>query len=242
MLTQADDGYSGSNSERPQFLQMIEDVKAKKINLLLVKDLSRFGRNYIDVGMYTDYLLPAYGCRLVALQDNIDTGREDNEMLPFRSLLNDRYLKDLSDKIKASHYAMAREGKRVAGRPPYGYRIDPADKHNFTVDEYAAGIVKRIFDMRLQNTAYGKIAGMLNAEGILSPREYDYFVSGREWPYKNHSIWLVKAVKDILRNESYLGHRVQLRQGTVSYRLQKQVKKPEDKWVRADNVHLKEKK
>lgn len=232
-----DDGYSGSTCDRPAFSEMIDDVKAKKINLVLVKDLSRFGRNYIEVGMYTDYLLPICGCRLVALSDNIDTGRDDNEMMPFRSLLNDHYLKDLSNKIKASHHAMAREGKRVAGRPPYGYRADPSDKHKFLIDDYPASVVRRIYEMRLQNHAYGKIAGILNSEGVLSPREYEYHVSGKEWPYKTRSVWLVKAIKDILKNESYLGHRVQLRQGTMSYRLPKIVKRPEDQWIRTENTH-----
>ena len=125
----------------------------------------------------------------------------------------------------------------MAGRPPYGYRVDPSDKHKFLVDDYAAAMVRRIFEMRLQNYAYGKIAGTLNSEGVLSPREYDYHVSGREWPYKTRSVWLIKAVKDILKNESYLGRRVQLRQGTISHRLSKIVIKPEDEWIRVENTH-----
>jgi hypothetical protein len=158
-------------------------------------------------------------------------------MLSFKSIFNDFYLMDLSKKIKSSQRTMALEGKRVAGRPPYGYRADPADKHKFIIDEYAAGIVRRIFEMRLKGFGYSKIAGALNSENILSPREYAYHFGGKEYPYKIRSVWLSKAVKDVTRSEAYLGHRVQLRHSVISYKIHKMVTNPKDEWVRAENVH-----
>ncbi|MDL2232187.1 recombinase family protein [Ruminococcaceae bacterium OttesenSCG-928-L11] len=232
-----DDGWSGSNCDRPAFQEMMDDVRSRRINLILIKDMSRFGRNYIEVGKYTDYMLPMFGCRLVAMADNIDTGQTENDMMPFYSLLNDQYLKDLSNKIKAAHRSMALEGKRVSGRPPYGYRVDPGDKHNFLIDDYASVVVKRIFEMRMQNTSYGKIAGILNTEGILSPLLYEYQHNGREWPRKSRSVWGHSSVKAILENPAYIGCREQLRYGSVSYRFQKAVKMPEETWVRVENAH-----
>lgn len=232
-----DDGWSGSNSERPAFQEMMEDVQQGKINLILVKDLSRFGRNYIEVGRYTDFILPELGCRLVAPLDNIDTGRQEIDMLPFRALLNDHYLKDISTKIKTAHRTMAMEGKRISGRPPYGYRLDTTDKHKFHIDDYAAGVVRDIFKLRLEGIGYSSIAGILNEKGILSPREYEYQSQGREWNYDRHPVWQTSSVKHVLNSESYLGHRIQLMRCSISHRNQKLVATPKEQWVRAENAH-----
>jgi DNA invertase Pin-like site-specific DNA recombinase len=232
-----DDGWSGSNFDRPGFKEMIEDVKNGTINLILVKDLSRFGRNYIEVGRYTDFILPSLGCRFVALDDGIDTQFDDNEILPFRSIVNDYYLKDMSNKIKAAHKTMAYEGKRVSGRPPYGYLSDPDDYHRFIIDEYAAGVIRRIYSLRLDGISYGRIAGALNADGILSPRAYEYQAFGKPYPYKGVPIWLTKIVKSILTSETYIGNKVQCKSVTLSYRSTKVVQKPPEEWVRVENVH-----
>jgi len=232
-----DDGWSGSGFDRPAFKEMMDDVENGIINLILVKDLSRFGRNYIEVGRYTDFILPSLGCRFVALEDGIDTQFDDNEILPFRSIMNDYYLKDLSNKIKAAHKTMAYEGKRISGRPPYGYIADPKNYHRFITDEYAAGVVRRIYKLRLEGAAYGRIAGILNAEGILSPRAYEYQSLGKPYPYKGNPIWLVKAVKCILKSETYLGHRVQCKSMTMSHRSTKVMQKPPEEWIRVENVH-----
>ncbi|GHU80911.1 resolvase [Clostridia bacterium] len=231
-----DDGWSGSDFQRPAFIEMMDYVQRERPDFILVKDLSRFGREFIGVGRYTDYILPELGCKLIALHDS-GGAADDDVMLALKSIFNDFYLMDLSRKIKTSHRTMALEGKRVAGLPPYGYKLDPTDRHRFIIDEYAAGIVKRIFGMRAQNYGYTKIAGILNSEGILSPREYGYHVRGKAYPYKIRSVWLTKAVKDIMKNEAYLGHRVQLRQGVMSYKIHKTVHKPEEEWIRVENVH-----
>ena len=231
-----DDGWSGSDFRRPAFTEMMDYVRRERPGMILVKDLSRFGRDFIGVGRYTDYILPELGCKLVALHDSSGSA-DDDVMLALKSIFNDFYLMDLSRKIKTSHRTMALEGKRVAGQPPYGYRADPADKHNFIVDGYAADIVRKIFEMRAQNYGYAKIAGILNSEGVLSPREYLYHVQGKEYPYKIRSVWMIKAVKDIMKNEAYLGHRVQLRHGVMSYKIHKAVHTPEEEWIRVENAH-----
>lgn len=231
-----DDGWSGSDFRRPAFIEMIDYVKRERPDIILVKDLSRFGRDFIGVGRYTDYILPELGCKLVALHDSSGAA-DDDVMLALKSIFNDFYLMDVSKKIRASKRSMALEGKWITGRLPYGYRADPADKHKFIVDEYAAGIVRKIFEMRLQGHGYAKIAGTLNSEGILSPREYEYHIKGKEYPYDIRSVWYAKAVKDIMRNEAYLGHRVQMRQGVVSYKNHKIVQKPEEEWIRVENAH-----
>jgi DNA invertase Pin-like site-specific DNA recombinase len=232
-----DDGYSGSTFDRPGFNEMIDDVCTGIINLILVKDLSRFGRDYIEVMRYIEGIFPMHKCRFVALADSVDTANDYDHMLHIRNLLNDYYLKDLSKKIKSVHRTMALAGKRVAGRPPYGYRADPENIHKYNIDDYAANVIKRIYEMRKDGYGYARIAGVLNSEGILSPREYEYHVNGKPYPHPLRSVWLTKSVKTILRNESYIGHRIQLRSGTVSYKLPQIKQKPADEWIRVENVH-----
>jgi len=233
----ADDGYSGGNFDRPAFKQMVKDAQDGIINLILVKDLSRLGRDYIEVGRYTDEIFPALGCRFVALMDDIDTGKDDNDMMPFRSLLNDYHLKDLSKKIKSVLNAKAKSGQYLANYAPYGYRKSSDDRHKLIVDEYAAGIVKKIFELRVQKHGYARIASILNSENILSPREYLYHSMGRENPYKKTSLWRDTSVKVLLKNEIYLGHIIQHTTGSLSYKNKTQIKRPECDWIRVENTH-----
>jgi len=231
-----DDGYSGGNFERPGFQQMVRDAQDGLINLILVKDLSRLGRDYIGVGKYTDEVFPALGCRFIALMDDIDTDGE-NDLMPFRSLLNDYHLKDLSRKIKSVLRAKAQSGQYLAHFAPFGYRKDPADHHKLIADEYAAGIVRRIFELRLQKHGYAKIASFLNGEGVLAPRAYCFHSQGKENPYKSTVLWHGTAVKNLLKNEIYLGHLIQHTTGTLSYKNKKQIDQPEWNWIRIDNAH-----
>lgn len=233
----ADDGYSGGTFDRPAFKEMLEDVKNGLINLILVKDLSRFGRNYIEVGQYTETILPSLGCRFVALSDSIDTAFDNNDMMHFRSLLNDHYLKDISGKIKAVHKAKAKSGKMTGGFAPYGYKKSTDGSQQLLIDEYAAGIVRRIFELRQTPMGYASIAGILNNEGILSPRGYRYRCNGKENPYKGEPIWLVKAVKNILKSEYYLGNIVQMRTGSISYRTKQVKPRAKEEWIKVENTH-----
>lgn len=167
-----DDGYSGGNFQRPGFLEMLEDARQGLINLILVKDLSRLGRDFVEVGRYTDVIFPSLGCRFVSVLDCLDSEGDNTDMLHFRSLMNDYHLKDLSGKIKSVLHAKMRQGQYIGSFAPYGYRKSEDDPHKLVIDEEAATVVQRIFKLRQDGMAYGKIVAVLNHESILSPRWY----------------------------------------------------------------------
>lgn len=236
--TYCDDGVSGTTFDRPGFNQMIADATAGKINLVLCKDLSRLGRDYIEAGRYTDIVFPSMGCRFIALNDGVDTIHKNNEMLVIlKNVMNDLYARDTSSKIKAVKQSTFKAGKYVGCYAPIGYRKSPEDKHILEIDPMTAPVVLRIFDLRLQGNSFRKIARTLNEEGVPSPRGFYYMAEGRpnlrgETPY-----WNDVTVKTILRNEVYLGHMVQNKTGTVSYKVHKQVSKPKEDWVKVENTH-----
>ena len=230
-----DDGYSGGNFNRPAFKHMIEDIQNGVINLVLVKDLSRLGRDYIEVGRYTDVLFPQWGCRFVSLLDDLDTDNEDNDMMHFRSLMNDYHLKDLSNKIKAVLHAKARAGQFITGQPVYGYTRSDDNKHQFLVDDYAAEVVKRVFEMRVSGLGYQKIANVLNNKGILAPLAYRRQNNGK--PINNPVPWLAESIKGLIQNEAYIGSIVVRRRENISYKTKQSVNRPESEWVRHKNVH-----
>ena len=232
----ADDGFSGGNYDRPAFKEMIADAKAGLINLVLVKDLSRLGRDYIETGRYTDEVFPSLGARFIALMDNIDSESND-DILPFRSILNDYHLKDLSRKIKSVLRAKAEAGAYVGAFAPYGFIKDPENPVRLAVDEEAADVVKRMYDMRANGDGYRKIAIWLNSEGILPARDYWYQRSGKPNPYKSMGKWTYRTVKQVLTNEVYLGHSIRFKKGTVSYKNKKHIDKHPDEWIRAENTH-----
>lgn len=234
--TYPDDGYSGGNFDRPAFQEMLKDADAGLIDLILVKDLSRLGRDHIEVDHYVEDVFPSLGVRFIALMDNIDSeGAAD--ILPFRSLLNNYYLKDLSSKIKSVLHAKANAGEYVGSIAPYGYKKDPLNCGRLVVDPTAAEVVRRIFEMRLQRYGYCKIAAALNADGILAPRAYCYASAGKPNPYKTASVWSDNTIKKILGNEVYLGHSVKLKLRSLSYKNKTAVSRPEEEWARVENTH-----
>lgn len=233
----SDDGYTGLNFERPAFIQMMEDAKMGEIDLILCKDLSRFGRNFVLIGQYTDYIFPMLGVRFIAIHDNVDTLQDDNDIMPFRNLFNEFQSKDTSKKIKVVKQTHAKLGNYLGCYVPYGYKAHPEDKHKFIVDPYAAEVVKKMFAYRLQGFGYRKIAGALNEEKILPPRDYYYQQAGKESKgYRNH-LWNDVTLKKMLRNEVYIGHMVQNKRGTLSYKNKKQIDKPKEEWIRVENTH-----
>ena len=167
-----DDGVSGTSFDRPGVQRLIEDAKDGRINLILVKDLSRFGRNYIQVGQFTDYLFPMIGVRFVALNDGVDTLNSDNDIMPFKNLFNEFQGKETSKKIKAVKQINAKAGNYLGAYVPYGYMASPEDKHRFIVDEEAAENVRKLFRYRCQGYDFRKIAGLMNEKHILQPRDY----------------------------------------------------------------------
>lgn len=234
-----DDGYSGTNFNRPGVQRLIEDAKAKRINIILVKDLSRFGRNYIEFGEYTDYLFPSIGCRFIALNNGIDTESSNGstDVMCFLNLFNEFYSRDTSKKVKAVKKACAENGKFMGTYPAYGYRRDPEDKHHLVIDEETAPTVRRIFAMRASGMGFHAIAVKLNEEGIQSPGVLYYQRQNRNDPRKVNHQWADQTVKSIIRNEVYIGNMVQGKNGTVSYKSRKLIGKPEDEWIRVEGTH-----
>ena len=234
-----DDGYSGTNFNRPGVQRLIEDAKAKRINLILVKDLSRFGRNYIEFGQYTDYLFPSIGCRFIALNNGIDTmsNNGSTDVMCFLNLFNEFYSRDTSKKVKAVKRACAENGKFMGTYPAYGYKRDPEDKHHLVIDEGIAPVVCRIFSMRAAGMGFHTIAVQLNEEGVPSPGMLYYQRRGKEDPRRVNHKWASETVRQIVRNEVYIGNMVQGKTGTISYKNKKLISKPEDEWIRVEGTH-----
>jgi len=218
---------------------MMTDARQGIINLVLVQDLSRFGRNYLEAGRYLEEELPSLGCRFVALSDGIDTEDGENDIMPFLNAMNDYYLKNLSDRIKIVLIAKAKDGQKLSGAVPYGYDRNPAEHTQLIVDEYAAGVVKRIFELRADGKGYAAIAGSLNKENILPPRLYYFQRQNRETQTRTDctAIWKDITVKTILMNELYLGHTVAFKSKSRSYRDNRSVKRDESEWIRTENTH-----
>lgn len=231
-----DNGASGGNFNRQGFQDMMTDVRNGVINLVLVQDLSRFGRNYLESGKYLEEELPSLGCRFVALADGIDTETGENDIMVFLNAMNDNYLKNLSDKIKAVFHAKAKDGQKLTGTAPYGYMRNPDDHTRLIVDEYAAGVVKRIFEMRSDGLGYGRIVKALNSEEIPPPRLYYYLRQNRE-PSKTCSRqWQLHAIPTMLRDEHYLGNTVSFKYSR-SYRSGKSKSRDKDDWLKTLDTH-----
>ncbi len=234
--TYKDDGYSGGNFQRPGFQRMLEDAKAGVINLILVKDLSRLGRDFVEVGRYTDVIFPSLGCRFVSVLDSLDTEGDSTDMLHFRSLMNDYHLKDLSSKIKSVLRAKMRDGQYLAAYAPYGYRKSDKDKHKLVIDEESAAVVRTMYEQRQAGMAYGKIAAALNNEGVLSPRWY-WAIHYGNGICRFSKLWTSTTVKNILNDPVYTGRLVQNSTGTRSYKDKTYVAKPESDWIVHEGTH-----
>ncbi|MCL2409137.1 MAG: recombinase family protein [Oscillospiraceae bacterium] len=235
--TYIDDGVSGANFDRRGFRNMMDDVRSGIINLVIVKDLSRFGRNYLETGRYLEEELPALGCRFVALSDGIDTESGENDILPFINAINDFYVRDVSRRIKSVMHAKAKEGHKLSGTTPYGYDRHDTERHRLVVDRHAAEVVRKMFALRAIGMGYSKVAGELNKEGVLPPRLYYFKQQGRETTAITTEVWTSRTVKLILCNELYLGHTVSLKRGIRSYRDKYEYRCDESEWIRVENTH-----
>lgn len=236
--TYCDDGVSGTTFDRPGFNQLIADATAGKINLVLCKDLSRLGRDYIESGKYTDVVFPSMGVRFIALNDGVDTIHKNNEMLVIlKNVMNDLYARDTSNKIRAVKQSTFKTGKYVGCYAPIGYVKSPEDKHVLVIDPVTAPVVTRIFDLRCQGYSYRKIATTLNVEQVPTPTTFYYMRQGKPNIRKDGDFWAAPTVKAILRNEVYLGHMVQNKTGSLSYKVHKQITKPESEWIKVENTH-----
>lgn len=235
-----DDGYSGTNFERPGVKRLLEDAQIGKIDTIVVKDLSRFGRNYIQVGQYTDYIFPAYGIRFIALNDNVDTADGNSagmDMMPIMNVFNEWHSANTSKKIRAVLEASQRSGKYTSGWYPYGYIVGTDTNRTAIVDESAAAVVRRIFDLRVQGYSPYRIARILSDEGVTNPTEYRTKKNGEKVERPTPHWWSHKTVTDILNDLTYIGYTVQHRRTTLSYKNHKAIWRPQNEWIIKENAH-----
>lgn len=235
--TYVDDGWSGTSFDRPDFQRMIEDIEAKKVNMVITKDLSRLGRDYIMTGHYMERYFPEKRVRYISLLDGIDTGVEStaNDITPFRAIMNDMYAKDISKKIKSVKRDKQRKGQFIGGKPMYGYKMHPTEKNKIVIDEEVAPVVRRIFAMALDGMSCRKIAATLNEEGVPTPATYCGWNMGRKGPYAG--LWSSERISEMLQNETYLGNMVQGRTVKISYKSKKCLKQDRENWVVVENTH-----
>ena len=228
-----DDGWSGTSFDRPAFQRMLADIEAKRIDLVITKDLSRLGRDYIMTGHYMERYFPEHRVRYISLLDGIDTGVESsaNDITPFRAIMNDMYAKDISRKIKSVKRDKQRRGQFIGGKPVYGYKMHPTEKNKIVIDEAAAPVVRRIFSMALNGVSCRKIAAALNEEGIPSPAVY----CGRNTACSG--LWSSERISDMLQNETYIGSMVQGRQIKISYKSKKCLHQSRENWIVVENTH-----
>lgn len=239
-----DDGFSGSNFDRPEFKRMMVDIEAGRVNCVIVKDLSRFGRDYIESGRYLQKVFPALGVRFIALTDHYDSFRADTGetgiVLPVKNFINDSYCRDISTKVKSQFEVKRKNGECVSAFAPYGYRKAEENKNKLVVDEYAAEIVRKIFEWKMEGLAVSAIADKLNGLGVLSPKEYKKSTGSNYrggFPSVGRTSWSSPTVKRILMNEMYLGHMVQGKTEKINYKLKKSTEKPREEWVKVENTH-----
>ena len=233
-----DDGYTGTNFDRPEFKRLIKDIELKRVNMVITKDMSRLGRDYIGTGELVEKFFPSHDVRYIAVTDNIDTYLDstNNDIAPFKAIMNDFYAKDISKKIKSSLKAKMKDGKFVGGRAPYGYKKDPDNKNLLIINEEPAIIVRRIFDMALDGLTYYKIAEKLTEEGVKTPAAYyDFEWCGNYNPTFNK--WTSKTIYDILNNRIYTGDLVQNRRCKVNYKVKKIIKNDPSNYIVVENTH-----
>lgn len=235
-----DDGFSGGNFQRPAFQQMISDMENGEIGIIVTKDLSRLGRNQLHTGLYIEERFPMFGVRYIAINDNVDTdSSESNDLMPFKNLFNEWFIRDTSRKIRAVLKAKAERGERLGSRAPYGYRKAP-DTKKLIVDEEAAAIVRRIFAMCASGSGPSQIARILKKEQILTPTMYAYTRYGithtcldTAHPYN----WSDSAIANLLENEIYLGNTVNMKHSSRSYKDKRRVEHPREKCMVFENTH-----
>ena len=235
-----DDGVSGTTFQRPEVQRLLDDAKTGVINTIIVKDLSRFGRNYIEVGQYVDYVFPTFGIRFIAIQDNVDTAKRDSsamDMMPIMNVFNEWHAANTSKKIRAVKRANAKEGIYTAKKASYGYKMGTDKKRAPVIDEETAPIVRRIFEMYASGTSPRKIAETLNLEGVLSPAAYAYEKFGQKAKPNAMGLWSAITIREMLNKIIYIGHMPQLRWTSLSYKNHKRFRKDKNEWTVVYNTH-----
>ena len=234
-----DDGYSGTNYDRPDFQRMIGLVEQGAVGTIIVKDLSRLGRNYLETGRYTEVIFPEYRVRFIAINDGVDSATGDNEFAPFKNIINEWYAKDISRKIKSAFQAKAAKGEFIGSFPPFGYQKSPVDKHKLIPDERAP-YVKMMFQMALEGKSSAAIARALEQQRVLTPQAYIHEKFGAtvaESTLLRPYSWSGNTVRGILSNQVYLGNMVHYRAKQRSFKDKRRDMLPKDEWVIVKNTH-----
>ena len=238
-----DDGFTGSNFERPQFIELMSEVRKGAVGIIVVKDFSRLGRDYLESGNFLDRIFPSYGVRFISVNDRYDSdnhlGQTTGLEVSLHNIINDMYSKDISVKCKSAHMVRYRRGEHVTAFPFYGYDKDPADRHKLVVDEEAAEIVKRIFQYSADGISTYAIAALLNKEGVLSPYEYkkQKGTTLNSTILSEKALWNGSKIKVIIRDERYLGKMVSHRTERVRVGSKKSVPVPKDEWIVVEGTH-----
>ena len=238
-----DDGWSGTNFDRPNFQRMMQDVEAGKVNCIASKDLSRFGREHIMMDYYLEFVFPEKGIRYIAVSDNEDTEKGLSDFVPFKNLFNEWFAKDTSRKVKNSLHAKFLAGERTFAYAPLGYKRDPDVKNRLVIDEETRWIVEKIFDLAFHGAGAAKITGILLDEQVPTPGWLNYTRYGTfaniyaDAPEKKRYAWTVAQVKSIVKNETYIGNSVHGIQTNISYKNKKKIRKPPEEWLRIENTH-----
>ena len=237
-----DDGWSGTNFDRPNFRRMIDDIEAGKINMVIVKDLSRFGREYAQMGMYIEHYFEEKGVRFISVAENIDSKNGiDNLVLPFTNVINSFYARQASSKTRAAKEARAKSGMFLGSHAPFGYVKDPNDRHHLIVDPPAAEVVREIFKLFADGIGYVRMTKILREQGVLNPQAYfnqnnpDYYKNSDYWrkPYD----WHATSIRVILNNPVYLGKVVYGRSKQKGFFDKRREEVPEDEWIVTENAH-----
>ena len=228
--------YLTSAFERPGFKRMLADIEAGKVNMVITKDLSRLGRDYIQTGYYLENYFPSKGVRYIAVNDGFDTFEEagSNDFIPFKSVFNDMYAKDISKKVRTALKTKQISGSYLGTSAPFGYQKDPEQKGHLIPDPVSAIYVKKIFEKYLAGVPMQSISIQLTQEGIPTPSQYSGIGPTQE---RFAGVWNDKTVRVILKNEVYIGHTVQNKAKKVNYKLDKQVKLPPSQWIKVENTH-----
>ena len=233
-----DDGFTGTNFERPGFQRMIEDIKEGYIGIVLTKDLSRLGRNYVMTGQYTDFFFPEHGVRYVAVNDSYDSAKDDNDIAPFKNILNEMYAKDISKKVRSVRQTSAKQGKFMGSKPPFGYVKSADNKHQLIIDPPAAEVVKRIFREFAGGESGRNIATKLNAEGVDTPAEYYFKQTGKRATRSgSHQQWGSATIIQLLRNQVYIGNMVQGKRKVLSFKTKKRLVTAPESWIAVEGTH-----
>lgn len=238
-----DDGYTGTNFNRPSFKRMIQDIERGEVNLVITKDLSRLGRDYIETGRYIEKYFPQKGVRYIAVNDNVDTydrNNTNNDITPFKAVFNDMYAKDISKKVRTAIATKASAGDCIKAFLPYGYKKDLRNKSKIVIDEEVAHNVKKIFDMYMAGYSKSQIADELNEKGIITPLKYKQETTNYYNPNimsQASYIWNSTVINKILRDRIYVGDLVQLKYKKVNYKVNKMEKVPIEQHIIVENNH-----